>query len=360
MIVTDATTLPRLMQCIGSRLVERAPTLPDTDTTLRDEGNAAHWLAQEIAEGRLDRSNCVGVTAYNGVFVGVDMVNHVCAYLDGLLPGEFETVTTWGDPDRFQINGRADHIGSNAQLLEVTDFKYGYRPVEPGDNWTLISHAIGHVLLTGLVPERVKLTIVQPRAHHPLGAIRSVMFDYAELLQYHARITANLSTPADRLATGPNCRKCPALTYCPANASTSYNAVDVVFDSVFSDVLDDEALSQQYTTMVHAADVIEQRVKALKELMQHRIETGRVMPGYTLDRQKGQTRIKKGITLDHINALTGRDMTKRAMPSITELKNAGVAQLVIDAITERPDTAPRLVRIDPDAAARKLLNSGVK
>lgn len=359
MIVTDATTLPRLMQCIGSRLVERAPTLPDTDTTLRDEGNAAHWLAQEIAEGRLDRSNCVGVTAYNGVFIGVDMVNHVCAYLDGLLPGEFETVTTWGT-DAFQINGRADHIGSDTQLLEVTDFKYGYRPIEPRDNWTLISHAIGHVLLTGLVPERVKLTIVQPRAHHPLGTTRSVVFDYADLLQYHARITAHLSTPLDRLMTGPNCRKCPALAYCPANASASYNAVDVVLDSVFSDVLDDEALSQQYTTMVHAADVIEQRVKALKELMQHRIETGRVMPGYTLDRQKGQTRIKKGITLDHINALTGRDMTKRAMPSITELKNAGVAQLVIDAITERPDTAPRLVRIDPDAAARKLLNSGVK
>lgn len=358
MIVTDATTLPRLMQCIGSRLVERVPTLPDTDTTLRDEGNAAHWLAQEIAEGRLDRSNCVGVTAYNGVFVGVDMVNHVCAYLDGLLPGEFETVTTWGT-DAFQINGRADHIGSNAQLLEVTDFKYGYRPVEPGDNWTLISHAIGHVLLTGLVPERVKLTIVQPRAHHPLGAIRSVTFDYDKLLHYHARIVAHLSAPADMLATGPNCRKCPALAYCPANASASYNAVDMVLDSVFSDVLDDDALSQQYTTMTHACDVIEQRVKALKELIQHRIETGRVMPGYTLDRPKGQTRIKKGITLDHINALTGRDMTKRAMPSITELKNSGVAQLVIDAITERPDIAPRLVRIDPDAAARKLLNSGV-
>ena len=359
MIVTDATTLPRLMQCIGSRLVERAPTLPDTDTTLRDEGNAAHWLAQEIAEGRLDRSNCVGVTAYNGVFVGVDMRDHVCAYLDRLLPGEFETVTTWGT-ESFQINGRADHIGHQTTLLEVTDFKYGYRPVEPDQNWTLISHAIGYILLTGLVPEQVRLTIVQPRAHHPLGAIRSVTFTYADLLQYHQQITIHLSMPSEMLATGPNCRKCPALVYCPSNAQATYNAVDVVLDSVFSDVLDDSSLSQQYATMVHAADVIEQRVKALKELMQHRIEAGRVMPGYTLDRQKGQTRIKKGITLDHINALTGRDMTKRAMPSITELKNAGVAQLVIDAITERPDTAPRLVRIDPDAAARKLLNSGVK
>ena len=359
MIVTDATTLPRLMQCIGSRLVERAPTLPDTDTTLRDEGNAAHWLAQEIAEGRLDRSTCVGVTAYNGVFVGVDMRDHVCAYLDRLLPGEFETVTTWGT-ESFQINGRADHIGHHESVLEVTDFKYGYRPVEPDQNWTLISHAIGYVLLTGLVPEWVRLTIVQPRAHHPLGSIRSTMFSYSDLLQYHQRITAHLSAPAEMLATGPNCRKCPALAYCPSNAQATYNAVDVVLDSVFSDVLDDDSLSQQYTTMVHAADVIEQRVKALKELMQHRIEAGRVMPGYTLDRQKGQTRIKKGITLDQINALTGRDLTKRAMPSITELKNAGVAQLVIDAITERPDTAPRLVRIDPDAAARKLLNSGVK
>ena len=69
-IQTTATELARLMRCMGSRLMP--PSVPGGgDTTSRDEGTAAHWLAEQMFNGAPAHA---GLTAPNGYGITDDMV----------------------------------------------------------------------------------------------------------------------------------------------------------------------------------------------------------------------------------------------------------------------------------------------
>lgn len=360
MLHIDATHLGRAMNCGGSRLMDR-PTLPDTsDSTIRDEGNAFHWLAKEIFDGKIHHENAVGIKAYNGVFITAAMVEHAVEYIDSIWPGEMEIQTTWGDIG-YQINARADHVGWNPNIseLSVDDIKYGYGIVEPDLNWTLIAHAIGYVLKTGVNPVTIKLSIYQPRAYHPLGSVRPWVISYAELLAYKAQIHQVLSNPSDVLNTGLHCYKCPAMSLCPAYRMASMNAIDAT-SIAFNDKLTAEELAYELDLLEQAQNVIANRKKAIDELALFRAANGMIFPNRIIDRPKGQTRYKKGATPEFLQVLIGRDLSERKAPKISDLKNNGVAQMIIDAITERPEGSPRLVKVNVNKLAEKKLKSGVK
>ena len=347
MIVTDATRLHRLMNCNGSRLLT-PPDLPDNqDETIRDEGNAFHWLAQ-------NPSATVGTAAYNGVFVTAAMMDHVEQYRAGLLPGDMEIDTSHGG-EAYQVNGRADHVGydPDSATLEITDAKYGYRIVEPQDNWTLVSHAVGHCIQTGLAPRQVKLTIFQPRAYHPLGSLRTWSFGYDSLLGFHAMIRDTLTNPSDLLETGEHCHKCPAMSVCPAYRAASMNAIDATAHA-FNDTLSAAQLADELNLLELAESTIVARRKAVEELTLHKVKGGEIVPGRMIDRPLGQTRYRKNATPDMLVALVGRDLAERKLPAVSKLRDAGVAQIIIEAMTERAEGAPRLVKVDTDALVRKL------
>lgn len=331
------------------------PKLPDnSDDTIRNEGNAFHWLAQQMFEGK---SVQVGQQAYNGVFITSAMIEHAQDYISNLLPGDMETVTSWGC-EHYQINGRADHIGSNGANLEVVDAKYGYGIVEPDNNWTLISHAIGYVKLTGYVPDSITFTIYQPRAYHPLGSRRSWTISYDQLCGFMAQIDHGLTNPSDLLNTSKHCYKCSAMTVCPAYRGASMNAIDAT-SHAFNDDLTPEELVGELDLLDYAFNVISNRKKAIEELALFKVTGGTILPGRMIDRPKGQTRYRKGITPDALVAMIGRDLAERKLPSISKLKDCGIAQTVIEAITERPEGSPRLVKVDVNKLALKKLNVGV-
>jgi len=352
MFITDATHLPRLMKCPGSRLMYQLPDdTENKDDTIRNEGNAFHWLAQNPEAG-------IGAVAYNGVFITAAMVDHANEYRASLLPGEMECMTSHGD-ENYQVNGRADHIGWDAATatLEVTDAKYGYRTVEPEDNWTLISHAVGYCIVNGLVPQIVKLTIYQPRAYHPLGSRRSWSFGYDRLRHFYEQIVARLSNPSDVIATGQHCHKCPSMGVCPAYRETSMNAIEAAC-MAFNDEMQPEELASELDLLEHAESVIIARRKAVEDLVLHTVKNGTVVPGRIIDRPLGQTRYKKNATADMLTALVGRDLSERKLPAVSKLRDAGVSQMIIDTMTERAEGAPRLVKVNVDAMARKYLNKG--
>lgn len=359
MLTIIATNLGRAMNCNGSRLLDR-PAIPDnTDTLVRDEGNAFHWLAQGIFEGRLDASGAIGLQAFNGVFITAAMVKHAKDYIDSLWAGQMEVVTSWGSP-YFQIDGRADHIGWNHETgeLVVDDVKYGYGIVEPEYNWTLISHAIGYVKATNIVPTKITLTIHQPRSYHPLGTIRSWSFDYQQLCNLEAQIDHTLSNPTEQLNTGQHCYKCPSMSICPAYRMASMNAIDAT-SHAFNDSLNAEELTAELDLLELASNIITNRKKAIEELALFRVTNGEILPGRIIDRPKGQTRYRKGVTPEALEALIGRDLSERKLPKVSALRDNGVAEMIIDAITERPEGTPRLVKVDINRLAQKKLKSGV-
>ena len=358
-LITTATELPRLMQCIGSVNMPAALP-PDHDHEARSEGNAAHWLAKEIFDGRVYAPSTVGTKAYNGYVITEEMCEHVRNYLDALDCGTMETETTFGG-EGWEVRGRADHISwqchpndqyETPQILTVDDFKYGWRLVSPEENYTLIAHAIGWCIRNQAAPREIVLRIHQPRPYHPDGPCREWRLSYVDLMTHYSAIAKRLSETPDTLTTGPMCAKCHALATCSAARAASMNAIDAS-SVAFSDSLPDHVLAYEYETLEQAAAVIKARYEALEELMTHKIKSGNAIQGYTLKQRLAQTRWKPGLTGALLTAATGVDLSKDGIVTPAEAKRRGVNEATITALTDRPVIGAKLERIDADREARR-------
>lgn len=349
MTTVTATELPRVMVCMGSRLMPAA--IPGGgDQTARDEGNAAHWLAEQMFNGQ---PATAGLTAFNGHVITDDMVEHVTNYVTALDCGELEVDTSYAG-DRWEVRGRADHLvySDATDTLTIDDFKYGWRIVEPTRNWTLLSHAIGWVIRHQVRPNRIVLRIHQPRPYHNDGPLREWSCSFDELMGYYAQIEHRLSNPVDELVTSvEHCAKCHALALCPAARNASMNAIDAA-TTVFDDTLDKSALTHQLATLRHAGAMIENRRAALEELVKHRIKSGEVFEGWALNQRYGQRRWKPGVSGRMLSVLSGVDLVKDGIVTPAEAQRRGVSEAVINKLVDRPLIEPKLEQIDADARAR--------
>jgi len=123
MLSVTATELPRLMACNGSRLMGVGVAPFDTGGTTRDEGNAAHWLIEQVHGGRR-AEQVIDQKAPNGVYITVEMVEHLEDYISNTRGAEIEVETSFGAKN-WQINSRADAINYNpgTQHLNICELK---------------------------------------------------------------------------------------------------------------------------------------------------------------------------------------------------------------------------------------------
>lgn len=351
MLTVTATELSRVMRCIGSILMERAVPEPDNDEA-RSEGNAADWLAEQMFN---DRHVTSGTKAPNGWVITDDMIDYITEYVDALSdqPGAMQVVTTWGT-DAFEVRGRADWLGYNTHTneLRVRDLKYGHRIVSPVDNWTLLSHAIGFCIRNNVQPDRIEISIHQPRPYHPEGPLRRWVIDYPGLIQRHDAISQTLTYPTDALTTGEQCNKCHARYDCPALDKAAWSAVEATA-TAFNDNMSNDALAFERDQFEQAANMLKIKIDAVEELMTHRIKSGQVINGYAMQQRQGNRRFVSGLTAHAISAALGVDLTTDKMPTPAEAERRGVNKDVLAALTERPNIGTKLTKIDPDAVARR-------
>ncbi len=355
MLMIDATNLGRLMNCNGSRIMAAALPL-ESDPTARDEGNAAHWMAQQAFKG-VPLESMVDAKAFNGFVMTGEMADHVAEYIKSLDCGEMEIETSFAGAN-WQVNARADHVAfrnDQEQRLTVDDFKYGWRIVEPEMNWALIAHAVGWCIRYHVQPREIVLRIHQPRPYHPGGKLREWRIDYATLMTLYARINETLSNPSDLLATGPWCAKCHALPTCPAARIASMNAIDVTA-LAFNDGVPDDVLSYELDVLRSAQATLKTRLDALEELTVHRIKSGSVVPNYGLEIQYANTRFKPGISPQMLTLASKIDCSKPGTITPAEFKRRGASDALIKTLTERPMTGTKLVRADTNQRAQRLLN----
>jgi hypothetical protein len=357
MFIITADDLPRLMLCNGSRLMPPSFPATSTDTTARDEGIAAHYMASAIFNQQYTLEEAIDRKAPNGVYMTAEMAEHVGEYLSALDCGEMEVETSFGGQG-WQINGRCDHrkvVDFGTMTLTIDDLKYGWRPVDPEMNWMLIAHAIGTCIGLQIAPDVIVLRIHQPRPHHPDGKLREWRITYPELMELYAQINATLSNLSDELRTGPvQCPKCPALATCPAARKAGFNAIDAI-DMMFDDDVSNELLSYELTTIEYASGVLETRLKALRELALHRVKQGQVVPEYAAETQYANTRWKSGLTAPILSVMTGKDLSTNATVTPAEAKRRGVPEDVVKSLTERPQTGLKLVKVNAHKRAERLL-----
>lgn len=324
----------------------------------RIEGNAAHWLIEQVHKRVHTASELIDRKANNGFSITGEMVEYCTPYLDATRDkGEVECETSYGDGQTYQINGRADHIyyEQSSGTLYVDDFKYGYSIIEPENNWTLISHALGWLFKNHPV-SHITLRIYQPRPHHPLGKIREHTYSFDEIMQKWTILQHILTNPTNTLNTGTHCKDCPARVNCPAAMKAEMNAVDVSEMAYIADV-DDVTLGFLLDQIDRAAETLKQGKKAYTELALHRLKAGKIVPGYGVEKDLTNKQWKDGITVETAMMLTGKDLGKKQLITPKQAMELGVSETAVNALCERKEKGVKLTRMNAATQVKKLFKS---
>lgn len=356
MLSITATDLPRFMACNGSVTLDSPALDGVTDTTVKDEGIAAHWLAEQVHKG-MQPEELVDRQAPNGVFITGEMVEHLEDYLQFIhhAAPNIEVDTSFNNM-QFDVHGRADAVAFDPTTLHIVDLKYGWSIVEPEMNWTLIAHAIGYIQKHHTITQQIKFTIYQPRPYHPAGKIRSWVITGDELIKLQSDLIRALTNPTDKLNTSIHCKNCPSLAYCPAARKAQYNAIEAS-EKAFTDVISNDNLSVQIDELRRAACMLKDLEKAYSELALHRLKKGEIINNFTLDKELSNRQWKEGITPEILQILTGKDLTKKQLITPAQAEKAGVSKEVVAPFTERVNKGVKLVRMDANAKAKKLFNN---
>lgn len=360
MLIT-ATDLPRLMACNGSRLMEDFISSIEPDDTVRNEGDAAHWVAEQVFKGNFAASELIDRKAPNGVFITAEMVEYLTPYLDWLKhAGKFAAIeySATIDTVKWQVSTRADHIVMALDnVLHIDDLKYGWRIVEPIDNWTLLAYAISFVMKNPQLPQpqAIIFTIYQPRTHHHNGRIRSWTISFKELQHKMCDLINTLDNLDDQLHTGEHCYKCPALVNCPAARKAELNAVEAS-EKAYVDKINNTDLTFQLDHLDRSIDVLTQAYKAYSELALHRLKQGEILSNYAIEADLTNTIWKEHITPEILFAMTGVDATKKQLLTPNQTQNLGVDKTLISALTERRNKGVKLIRVNTNDKAKKLFN----
>lgn len=352
MLSLTATELPRFMACNGYKsLGGIEPFNPSTEQT--DEGNAAHWLCEQVYHGA-NAEDLIGQTAPNGLYITADMVEYCREYLQFITSGNCEVeVDTSYSGNGWEIRGRADCIKHTDNKLIVADLKYGWRIVEPEDNWTLISHAIAYCQKHNIHPNRIVFKIFQPRPFHPRGTVRECELFYTELVNEYEIICCKLSDPSEFVCSGSQCYKCQCLSQCPAAQIAAMNAIDVA-EMAFDSEIENDKLVWMLTNLKRAQEIIKQSYEAYEDLALHRLKAGGSLKGYSIQQALGQTTWNDGITSDVVKMMSGVDVRVDKIMTPAQAKKAGVPEELIKSMTHRPDNGFKLVAVDENKMAEKM------
>jgi len=347
-----ATALSRFMVCNGSRLMGGVPSV-DEDNQVRDEGNAVHWMIEQVFKGVMTAEEHVDRKAPNGVYITPSMVEHAQAFLEAIQGqgGHVEHDTSHSDLNgQWRVGGRADHILWQNNILYVDDFKYGWKIVSPKENWTLVSHAYSMIKLIGVWPKKIVFRIFQPRPYHPDGYVREWCIDSEMMKALCDDMINALDNPSDKLNTSEHCYKCPSRTQCPAAQIAIANSIDVS-ESVYDNEIDNDILAEMINNMERASKVLKESIDAYTDLALLRLKQGQVIKGFGLAAELGNLEWKEGLTPDVLKLMTGVDLSKLQLVTPTQAKKLGVN---IDALCERRNKGVKIVRMDASKNAEKL------
>jgi len=352
----SASNAYRWMACPGSvRLCESIQSDGRGSSVYAREGSAAHafgeWLiTNDLTDGPLDPDDFIGVGAVleipaedNFEFapavdldalskdpnvvvwpIDEDMADAVSVYLEHIrflrstanFAIDVEYIEknldmTWLHPD---FGGTGDHILARSfGRMHVTDYKHGRGVVvEVVDNEQGLKYGVGARHLHPEVDE-VEITIVQPRAAHPDGPVRSAVYTRAQLDEFEQKLVdaaEEVGRPNAPLRAGNHCKFCGALAICPEAREEAERqaAADFADDPDDFEQDDVKVLSrEQLGENLKWVEFLEGWCKAVEGEGLLRLRAGRSVPGQKL--------VRKG---------TNRRLTEEADEVVRRLKKAKV------------------------------------
>lgn len=320
----SASSTARNWTCSGAIALNSRITTPEKESEASAWGTACHQLSEKCFKTGKDAGEFIGTiekTKQRKIEVDEEVAETTQMYVNYVrdrLAEYAKHATPSGAPaivhheqhfslaalkGPFDAGGTGDTVMYFPvwKLLEVVDLKGGRGLVEAADNKQLRTYGLGSVLANpGLAVDKVRTTIVQPRAAHKDGRIRSETLDVADLVEWTAELVdrMKLSKQAmDELSTTPfaawsakwltpgNCKFCPSEGSCPALEQRALDAVGVWFDDLDKPQISNSPANdtpEKLSETLDLLDMIQDWISARRAFAHQQAEAGVVIPNYVL------------------------------------------------------------------------------
>jgi len=393
--VWSASATARNVYCPGALTLSLlAP--PQKSSIFADTGTAGHQIAERCLRNGGDAVDYLGTvekTKDHDITVDEDLVNSAQEYIDycrdrmkalgGVETGEHQhwleerfSLEALNPP--FEAGGTGDFILFSAvhKNLEIIDFKNGRGVVDAKENPQLRTYALGALLAhQDLDVDTVTVTIVQPRAAHKDGRIRSETFHVADLIAWTADLLKAMGRSkaamdayekaktnsvlmdewADEWLRPGKCTFCPAEATCPALRKKALAVAAVWFEPETGEAkignLPNEMSPEKLAETLDMLDMLEAWVKAVRAYAHTQAENGVTIPGYQLAEKIGNRKWKADEAATAVSLLSPEiglsedEIYERKLRSVAQLEKVLGAKRksLVEDLWERPITGTNLV-----------------
>lgn len=338
--ILGASSAARWMSCTGSprliaRLTESGEVDPNKSSVYAEEGTAAHALAEHCLHKDVAPAGLIGGTM---VYKDGDYTFDMAAELREV---DFEVTEEMSDAVQLYLDTIAEEIRRlpNAErLVEVTvfplagyegdsfgtadvclwdpieseltvmDFKYGAGVVVDAEhNAQTMFYGLGG--LRRVVGESganacewVRLVIVQPRARHADGPVRTFKLRASELVEWGGTLRSAIEATKDPKAplhAGSHCKWCPAQPLCPAQRALIVQQAQMDFAEPYVEsdagarlalMLPDPENGARLGEALDFLPLLDSWGKEVRGMAQRLLEHGRAVGDYKLVRKRANRR----------------------------------------------------------------------
>ena len=311
------------------------------------EGTAMHEAAAHALEGQKKASDLLGMEFF-GYTVGPDDVRALSKYIDYVYESSEIGDAVWIEK-RFSMEAISERMfgTSDASIvredqIEIIDLKYGKGVVvEPEENLQMMIYAIGVILY--LASQGVKLpsdfpvktTIIQPRAPHPDGPVRSWVTTIGHLRNVAKTLREKAKETKGEGKFHPDdgvCRWCEAKANCRAHADYMLKQAKLEFQDLllgpteFSERCGGEAMTDdEMAQVLKHSKAFESWFKAIANSFTSRLKKGEEVEGYKLVYGRSYRRWgneKKAIEEMEALGLAPELMYEKKLISVAKLEKA--------------------------------------
>lgn len=300
-----ASNAKRRMACPGSLNAEAQ--FPDTSSPFAELGTAAHELGEYCIENGIADAHTLIGREFNSNVVDDNMASAVNVYIDYVRGVEEEEAPALLKLEqRFSLEaldppmpmfGTSDCTiyGKKSGNLWVIDYKHGQGvAVDAENNPQLMYYALGAVLKIGdrAPVNAIHTAIVQPRAPHKLGSIRTHSYTRDEILDFGTDLidAAHAAVKADApRISGDHCKFCKAAGSCSALRG---NALAVAQDEFGVIRNPDELTPEEVSAYMDKIPLLEEWIKSIRRHAHSVLESGAALPGYKLVEKRPTRRWK--------------------------------------------------------------------